>query len=112
MESDASLCQLALESLLDDERGFTLDRMDAEGRLALLKAAATSRDLSRLIFTRWISQNTQHDLVDTLRSCQITAFHEPDHQSIIETALRYFLDDENIRRIVTQTTKKAIGTAK
>ena len=112
METDASLCPLALESLLDDERGFTLDRMHAEGRWALLRSAASSRDLSRLIFARWISQNAQHDLVDTLRSCQITAFHESDHQSIIDTALRYFLDDENIRRIVTQTTKKAIGAAK
>jgi hypothetical protein len=108
IETDNDLSQLAFESLLSAERGFTLNTLGTQGRLAIFKVASTSRDLSRLIFTRWISQNG-HELVDILRLCQISTLND---RLIIEKALRYFLDDENIRRIVINNTKTAIGNSK
>jgi len=114
IESDNDLSQLAFESLLSDERGFTLDALGIQGRLTIFKKASTSRDLSRLIFTRWISQSG-HELVDILRLCKISSLNENKNnndRSIIETSLRYFLDDNNIRRIVLNNTKIAIGGSK
>ncbi len=108
IETDNDLSQLAFESLLSDERGFTLDALGIQGRIAIFKIASTSRDLSRFIFTRWISQSG-HELVDILRLCQISTSND---RSIIETALRYFLADENIRRIVINNTKLVIGNSK
>ncbi len=108
IESDNDLSQLAFESLLSDERGFSLDTLGIRGRLAIFKVASTSRDLSRFIFTRWISQNG-HELVDILRLCQISTLND---RLMIETALRYFLDDENVRRILINNTKIAIGNNK
>jgi len=114
IESDNDLSQLAFESLLSDERGFTLDALGIKGRLTIFKIASTSRDLSRLIFTRWISQSG-HELVDILRLCKISSLNENKNnndKSIIEKSLRYFLDDNNIRRIVLNNTKIAIGGSK
>ncbi len=108
IETDNDLSQLAFESLLSNERGFTLNTLGIQGRLAIFKLASTSRDLSRLIFTRWISQNG-HELIDILRLCELSTLND---RSIIEIALRYFLDDENIRRIVINNTKIAIGNSK
>ncbi len=114
IESDNDLSQLAFESLLSDERGFTLDALGIQGRLTIFKKASTSRDLSRLIFTRWISQSG-HELVDILRLCKISSLNENKNNNdgaIIEKSLRYFLDDNNIRRIVLNNTKIAIGGSK
>jgi len=108
IETDNDLSQLAFESLLSDERGFTINTLGIQGRLAIFKLASTSRDLSRLIFTRWISQNG-HELIDILQLCELSNLND---RSIIEIALRYFLDDENIRRIVINNTKIAIGNSK
>ncbi|CAF3435526.1 unnamed protein product, partial [Rotaria sp. Silwood2] len=66
IETDNDLSQLAFESLLAHERGFTLDKLDFHGRLIIFQAASKSRDLSRLIFTQWISQSG-YELVDILR---------------------------------------------
>jgi hypothetical protein len=111
IETVNDLSQLAFESLLADERGFTLDALGLNGRLAIFKVASTSRDLSSLIFTRWISQSG-HELVDILRLCQIASSNENKDSLIIEKALRYFLNDNNIRRIVVNNTKIAIGNSK
>lgn len=104
-----------MESLLADERGFTLNRLGSQGRLILWTVASSSRDLSRLILTRWISQNGGRELVDILQPCQISSFYDQRNQKenlVIEKALRYFLEDENIRRIVINSTKLSIGTSK
>ena len=114
IEADNELSQLAFESLLADERGFTIDKLTYPGRLTIFKVASTSRDLSRLIFARWINQS-KHELADILRLCEISSLNGNKINSdgfIIETALRYFLEDENIRRIVINSTKIAIGTSK
>lgn len=108
IEIDNDLSQIAFESLLSDERGFTLDAIGLQGRIIIFKIGSTSRDLSRFIFTRWISQSG-HELVDILRLCQISTSND---RMIIETALRYFLADENIRRIVINNTKLVIGNSK
>lgn len=105
IEADNDLFQLAFESLLSNGRGFTLDKLDIQGRLMIFKIASTSRDLSRLIFTRWISQNG-HELIDIIQLCEISTLKE---RLFIEKSLRYFLDDENIRRIVINNTKLVIG---
>jgi hypothetical protein len=109
IETDNDLSQLAFESLLSDERGFTLDALGDQGRLTILKLASTSRDLSRLIFTRWISQN-KNELVHILQLCKISSLN--NDRSIVEKALRYFFDDHNIRRIVINNTKIVIGNSK
>jgi hypothetical protein len=109
IETDNDLSQLAFESLLADERGFTLDTLGIQGRITILKVASTSRDLSRLIFTRWISQN-RHELIDILQLCQISSLN--NDRLIMEKALRYFFDDDNIRRVVINNTKIIIGNSK
>ncbi|CAF1361882.1 unnamed protein product [Adineta steineri] len=111
IENDNDLSQLAFESLLADERGFTLDTIGRQGRLTIFKIASTSHDLSRLIFTRWISQSG-HELVHLLQLCEISTLNENKKNNdrfIIETCLRYFLKDNHIRRIVLNNTKIAIG---
>lgn len=57
IETDSDLSQLAFECLLDHQRGFTLDKLDFHGRFLIFQLASKSRDLSRLIFTQWISQS-------------------------------------------------------
>ncbi|CAM4816368.1 unnamed protein product [Rotaria magnacalcarata] len=114
IETDSDLSQLAFESLLDHERGFTLDKLDFHGRLLIFQLASKSRDLSRLIFTQWISQSG-FELIDILRLSKISSLNEnkkTDYRLTIESSLRYFLNDKNIRRIVLNNTRKAIGTSK
>ena len=108
IETDNDLFLLAFESLLADERGFTLDTLGDHGRLIIFQVASTSRDLSCLMFTRWISQSG-HELVDILRLCRIPSLNEYKDNLSIETTLRYFLDDNNIRRIITKNIQIAIG---
>ncbi|CAF4257700.1 unnamed protein product, partial [Rotaria sordida] len=114
IETDNDLSQLAFESLLAHERGFTFDKLDFHGRLIIFQVASKSRDLSRLIFTQWISQSG-YELVDILRLCKISTLNENkknNNSLTIETCLRYFLDDNDIRRIVINNIKIAIGTSK
>ncbi|CAF4488881.1 unnamed protein product [Rotaria sp. Silwood2] len=115
IETDNDLSQLAFESLLAHERGFTLDKLDFHGRLVIFQVASKSRDLSRLIFTQWISQSG-YELVDILRLCKISSFNENkknnNNNLTLETCLQYFLDDNNIRRIVINNTRIAIGNSK
>lgn len=108
IENDTDLFQIAFESLLSDERGFTLEKFDEQGRSVIFKIASTSKDLSRFIFTRWISQKG-HELIDILHLCQISTLK---NRLSIEKVLRYFLDDDNIRRIVINNTKLVIGNNK
>ncbi|CAF2951936.1 unnamed protein product, partial [Rotaria sp. Silwood2] len=65
--------------------------------------------------TQWISQSG-YELVDILRLCKISSFNENkknnNNNLTLETCLRYFLDDDNIRRIVINNTKIAIGNSK
>ncbi|CAF4145273.1 unnamed protein product [Rotaria sordida] len=106
---DNDLSQLAFESLLADERGFTFDKLDFHGRLIIFQIASKSRDLSHLIFTQWISPS-RYELVDILRLCKISNLNEnkKNNNSLhIETCLRYFLDDNNIRRIIINNTKNS-----
>lgn len=107
VQTDNDLSQIAFESLLSHERGFTLDRLDVHGRLVVFQVAHKSRDLSRLIFTQWISQNGC-ELIDIIRLCNLSNSNE----KMIETSLKYFLDDKNIRRIVVNNTKQFINTNK
>ena len=109
LENDPDFFQIIFESLLSDERGFTFDTIGDHGRSMLFKLASTSRDLSRFIFTRWINQNGGRELVDLLRICQISTSIDREN---IEKTLRYFLADENIRRIVIKSIKHVIGTSK
>ena len=110
LETDHEFFQITFESLLSDERGFTLESITAQGRSTLFKLASSSRDLSRFLFTRWINQNSGRELVDILRICQISTAN--DDRMNIEKALQYFLADENIRRIITKNTKSVIGNSK
>ncbi|CAF5161727.1 unnamed protein product, partial [Rotaria magnacalcarata] len=88
--------------------------LDFHGRLLIFQLASKSRDLSRLIFTQWISQSG-FELIDILRLSKISSLNEnkkTDYRLTIESSLRYFLNDKNIRRIVLNNTRKAIGTNK
>ncbi|UJR21826.1 hypothetical protein I4U23_024900 [Adineta vaga] len=115
IEMDSDVSQLAFESLLADERGFTIDLIGDQGRLTIFKIASTSRDLSRLIFTKWIIQSG-NELVDILRLCKVSTLNENKKNNerlmMIETSLKYFLADDNIRRIVSNNMKKVIGVNK
>lgn len=109
LENDPDFFQIIFESLLSDERGFTFDAIGDRGRSMIFKLASTSRDLSRFIFTRWINQNGGRELVDLLRICQISTSIDREN---IEKTLRFFLADENIRRIVIKSIQQVIGTSK
>lgn len=109
LENDPDFFQIIFESLLSDERGFTFDTIGDRGRSMIFKLASTSRDLSRFIFTRWINQNGGRELVDLLRICQISTSIDREN---IEKTLRFFLADENIRRIVIKSIQQVIGTSK
>lgn len=109
VNNDPDFFQIIFESLLSDERGFTFETLGQQGRSRIFKLASASRDLSRFIFTRWINQNGGRELVDLLHTCHISTAINRDH---IETTLRYFLADENIRRIVIKSIKQIIGTTK
>ena len=115
IETDNDLSQLAFESLLANERGFTLNKLGYQGRLILFQIASKSYELSRLIFTRWISQG-EHELIDILHLCQISSLNQNKttnkYYIAVETALRYFLDDQNIRQIVINNIKITIGINK
>ena len=111
IEMDSDVSQIAFESLLANERGFTIHSIGDQGRLMIFKIASTSRDLSRLIFTRWINQSG-NELVDILRLCQISSLAESkktNERLMIETSLKYFLTDSHIRRIVVNNMKKVLG---
>ncbi|CAF0809532.1 unnamed protein product [Adineta ricciae] len=111
IETDTDVSQIAFESLLANERGFTIYSIEDQGRLTIFKIARTSRDLSRLIFTRWINQSGD-ELVDILRLCQISSLTESkktNERLMIETCLKYFLTDSHIRRIVVNNMKKVLG---
>ena len=111
IEMDSDVSQIAFESLLANERGFTIHSIGDQGRLMIFKIASTSRDLSRLIFTRWINQSG-NELVDILRLCQISSLAESkktNERLMIETSLKYFLTDIHIRRIVVNNMKKVLG---
>ena len=103
-----NLIEIAIESLLSDERGFTLETIGVQGRLLIFKLASQSRDLSRLIFTRWIHQN-HYDLIDILRLCEIVTF---DDKLSIEKTFEYFFKELNIRQVVVANLKNKIGNAK
>lgn len=101
VEQESDLFDVSLESLLDDERGFTLERLDERGQMILWKVASKSRDYSRSILTRWIRQV---DFVQLVQLWSPWRFYETIEENVhIEKAFRYFLEDSTIRqRLIDQ----------
>ena len=112
LENETDLFQCSLECLLAEDRGFTLDRLGEQGRAMLWKIASSSRDYARLILSRWINEKDGHDLVHILQFSSLAEEESQVRNEHIDRALKYFLAEENIRRIIISTTKAAIGMNK
>ena len=107
IEYSSSSLQYLL-SLIENNHENLIETIGVQGRLLIFKLASQSRDLSRLIFTRWIHQN-HYDLIDILRLCEIVTF---DDKLSIEKTFEYFFKELNIRQVVVANLKNKIGNAK
>ncbi|CAF0733746.1 unnamed protein product [Didymodactylos carnosus] len=97
---DSSIRQQSFDTLLDDERGYTIERLCEQQRMKLIdilctmtKNANYCKQWSKILYTRWMTW-TNGDFIfilSQLSQCITTKIE------LIETTLKHFLIDNQIR---------------